>query len=435
MEIARKRGDEKLVKTAVDIVLASLEHGWDAEYGGLKYITNIDWTPTHELGANLKLWWPHCETLYALLLGWSLTGRDDLWQWYEKVHEYTFGHFPDPEYGEWYGYLDRDGKPVWTAKANGWKGFFHLPRVLFRCYQLLDQILEADPGKAADPGARDGAAGSGLRISAPLRGSALYLAGICLVASIGGLLFGFDTAVISGHGRARQGAIRPDRAPAGLVHAVPLWWAASWAPPWRAAGRSLRTQADPDRRLRLLLRLRSVLHHPADVHHPDSGPGSSAASAWAWPRCWRRCTSASSRRRISAAGWWLSSNCRSCSAFWPPISPTGAWLGFAEEPSPGIRRRRRTAPDPGGRGVARHVRRGNDPGGPVLLLLFFVPESPRWLAKEGRTERAFAILARVRGREWRAADGRDPSRRWPSEEGTLAANCSSRGCAWRCWWA
>ena len=29
-------------------------------------------------------------------------------------------------------------------------------------------------------------------------GSATYLAGICLVASLGGLLFGFDTAVISG---------------------------------------------------------------------------------------------------------------------------------------------------------------------------------------------------------------------------------------------
>jgi len=140
MEIARKRNAPSLVDTAVRIVLASLEHGWDRECGGLRYVTNIDWTPTHELGANLKLWWPHCETLYALLLGWSLTGRAELWQWYEKVHEYTFAHFPDPEYGEWLGYLDRDGKPVWTAKANGWKGFFHLPRVLFRCYQLLDQL-------------------------------------------------------------------------------------------------------------------------------------------------------------------------------------------------------------------------------------------------------------------------------------------------------
>ena len=137
MEIARKRDDRELLQTAVEIVLASLEHGWDREYGGLRYITNIDWTPTHSLEADLKLWWPHGETLYALLLAWDLTGRDDFAAWYEKVHDYTFSHFPDADYGEWYGYLNRDGSPVWTAKANGWKGFFHLPRVLYRCYQLL----------------------------------------------------------------------------------------------------------------------------------------------------------------------------------------------------------------------------------------------------------------------------------------------------------
>ena len=39
------------------------------------------------------------------------------------------------------------------------------------------------------------------------------------------------------------------------------------------------------------------------------------------------------------------------------------------------------------------------PAGLFFILLFFVPESPRWLAKEGRPERAFLILARVAGRE------------------------------------
>ena len=83
--------------------------------------------------------WPnaHCETLYALLLAWNLTGRDDLAQWYEKVHQYTFSYFPDLKHGEWFGYLNRDGSRVWTAKANGWKGFFHLPRILYRCYCMF----------------------------------------------------------------------------------------------------------------------------------------------------------------------------------------------------------------------------------------------------------------------------------------------------------
>ncbi|MBN2218445.1 MAG: AGE family epimerase/isomerase [Pirellulales bacterium] len=137
MEIARQRADDRLLKTAVDILLASLNQGWDVEYGGIRYITNIDHTPTHPLEADLKLWWPHSESLYAILLAWDLTGRSDLEPWYWRVHDYAFDHFPDPEFGEWYGYLNRDGTPIWTAKANGWKGFFHLPRTFYRVYQLL----------------------------------------------------------------------------------------------------------------------------------------------------------------------------------------------------------------------------------------------------------------------------------------------------------
>lgn len=141
LEIAERRGDTSLRDTAVDIIRASLNHGWDEAFGGLRYITNIDWTPVHNLEADMKLWWPHCETLYALLLAWKLTGAADLAAWYEKVHAYTFSHFPDPEHGEWYGYLNRDGSRVWTAKANGWKGCFHLPRVLYRCYQTLADVV------------------------------------------------------------------------------------------------------------------------------------------------------------------------------------------------------------------------------------------------------------------------------------------------------
>ncbi|MEA1951190.1 MAG: AGE family epimerase/isomerase [Planctomycetota bacterium] len=142
MEIALKQDNAKLFDTSVDIMLTSLKHGWDEKYGGIRYITNYDWTPTHDLGADLKLWWPHSEALYALLLAWTCTGREDVGRWYEDVHQYTFDHFPDPEHGEWYGYLNRNGSPVWTAKANGWKGCFHLPRVLYRCYQLLDSVVD-----------------------------------------------------------------------------------------------------------------------------------------------------------------------------------------------------------------------------------------------------------------------------------------------------
>ncbi|MBN2023376.1 MAG: AGE family epimerase/isomerase [Pirellulales bacterium] len=144
MEVARARGDEALFQTAVEIVLASLQRGWDEQYGGLRYVLNLDGSPPHPIEADMKLWWPHGETLCALLLAWIHTGRDDLGAWYRKVHEYTFDRFPDPQYGEWFGYLNRDGSPAFTAKANGWKGCFHLPRILFRGERLLAQRVAAD---------------------------------------------------------------------------------------------------------------------------------------------------------------------------------------------------------------------------------------------------------------------------------------------------
>jgi N-acylglucosamine 2-epimerase len=126
-----------MLKAGIEIILSSLRRGWDEKYGGVKYILNLDGSPCTPLEADMKLWWVHSESLYALLLAWAATGRQDVADWYQKVHDYTFSHFPDRQWGEWYGYLNRDGSPTWTAKATAWKCFFHLPRALLRAYQLL----------------------------------------------------------------------------------------------------------------------------------------------------------------------------------------------------------------------------------------------------------------------------------------------------------
>lgn len=144
METAELFDQPEFFDTAVAIVLSSLERGWDDEFGGLRYILNIDRTPVHNIEADCKLWWVHAEALYATLLAWMRTGRGDLADWYGKLHDYTFSHFPDREFGEWFGYLNRDGSPIWSAKANGWKGFFHAPRALFRCHQLLSAKQELE---------------------------------------------------------------------------------------------------------------------------------------------------------------------------------------------------------------------------------------------------------------------------------------------------
>jgi N-acylglucosamine 2-epimerase len=47
----------------------------------------------------------------------------------------------DPEFGEWYGYLHRDGRISSTLKGNMWKSAFHLPRMQLVSWQILKEEL------------------------------------------------------------------------------------------------------------------------------------------------------------------------------------------------------------------------------------------------------------------------------------------------------
>ena len=53
-------------------------------------------------------------------------------------------HFRDPEFGEWYGYLHRDGTVAQPAKGNLFKGPFHIPRMLIKSKLLTEEILSAE---------------------------------------------------------------------------------------------------------------------------------------------------------------------------------------------------------------------------------------------------------------------------------------------------
>ena len=61
---------------------------------------------------------------------------------YKLVHEYTFTHFKDEVYGEWYGYLRRDGSISTDLKGNIFKGPFHIPRCELENILQIKKILE-----------------------------------------------------------------------------------------------------------------------------------------------------------------------------------------------------------------------------------------------------------------------------------------------------
>jgi N-acylglucosamine 2-epimerase len=82
-------------------------------------------------------------------MAWRLTGRKECHEWYRRVHDYTWARFPDPEHGEWFGYLHRDGTVSTTLKGNVWKGPFHLPRMQWYCWRLLDEMIAGLPSVTA----------------------------------------------------------------------------------------------------------------------------------------------------------------------------------------------------------------------------------------------------------------------------------------------
>jgi N-acylglucosamine 2-epimerase len=131
----------ELAEKAVEIVLRTLEYGWDKEFGGIFYFLDVKENPPQQLEWDQKLWWVHIETLISLIKGYALTGNKQCLTWFEKLHDYTWSHFADTEHGEWFGYLNRRGEVLLPLKGGKWKGCFHVPRGLYQVWRTLEKLL------------------------------------------------------------------------------------------------------------------------------------------------------------------------------------------------------------------------------------------------------------------------------------------------------
>lgn len=140
MDLSVRLKRPELAEKAVKIILRTLEFGWDEIYGGIFYFLDINGYPPQQLEWDQKLWWVHVESLISLIKGYALTGNQECLDWFEKVHDYTWSHYPDPENGEWYGYLNRQGEVLLSLKGGKWKGCFHVPRGLYQVWKTLEEI-------------------------------------------------------------------------------------------------------------------------------------------------------------------------------------------------------------------------------------------------------------------------------------------------------
>ena len=137
---AKEQNDAEMIKTGCQMLDWMWSRGWDEEHGGILYFADVRDLPVQEYWHDMKFWWPQCEALIATLLAFQLTGDHKYAQWHERMRDWTYARFPDLEYGEWFGYLHRDGTRSSSLKGNLWKGPFHVPRMQLTCWKLCEEI-------------------------------------------------------------------------------------------------------------------------------------------------------------------------------------------------------------------------------------------------------------------------------------------------------
>ncbi len=85
----------------------------------------------------MKFWWPQTEAVIATLLAYHQTGDDHYLTLFNQAYDWALRHFKDERYGEWYGYLHRDGSLSVDLKGNLYKGPFHIPRMFLEGIELF----------------------------------------------------------------------------------------------------------------------------------------------------------------------------------------------------------------------------------------------------------------------------------------------------------
>ncbi len=152
MKEAYERGDLASLKRAGTVIDWVIDRAYDKEYGGFYQNVDVFHTEPEEpyrsnryvdidVAWSDKIWWVQAEALNALAMSALLTENERHYQYFLKQHEFCKEYFSDPEYGEWYSFVKRDGKILSDRKGSELKGAYHVPR----CEMLLTSLCGQYP--------------------------------------------------------------------------------------------------------------------------------------------------------------------------------------------------------------------------------------------------------------------------------------------------
>ncbi len=139
IHIYRRLNDPVRIRQAIETIRWHIEFGWDAEYGGIVLARDAQGSRWEKI-AETKIWWPHTEALYALLLAYSVSKEQWSLDWLERVQDYAYAHFPVPGYGEWIQNLDQRGNKLDAVVGLPVKDPFHVAGSLINSIGVLQEL-------------------------------------------------------------------------------------------------------------------------------------------------------------------------------------------------------------------------------------------------------------------------------------------------------
>ncbi len=108
--------------------------------GGINHMQDALGAPPCDPMSASRGWWSQCEALAALAWAWKIDGGDRFRDRFLRIDSWTWKHFRDPEYPEWFSFVSPHGDPLVTVKGSMSKTFFHLPRMLLTCLECFTRI-------------------------------------------------------------------------------------------------------------------------------------------------------------------------------------------------------------------------------------------------------------------------------------------------------
>jgi cellobiose epimerase len=127
------------------LVNYTLEHGFDHERGGLYQ----DGTHDGIVLAYDKDFWQAAEALIGFLDAFEHIGSQAYLEAFYLTWDFIRRFMVNPDNGEWYQLVSKEGKPIIT-QFSIWRSGFHSCRAIMECIDRLEQILRAKEMQLSD---------------------------------------------------------------------------------------------------------------------------------------------------------------------------------------------------------------------------------------------------------------------------------------------